>query len=460
MFTIAEILEATGGKLLQGSGKARVKGVSTDTRTIAKNNLFVAIKGENYDAHHFLDQALKKGAGAFLVSSSQVKGVGDKAVIVVDDTVKALGFLARFHRRRFPGLPLIAITGSAGKTTTKEMMAAVLKTKLKVHYNKGTENNHIGVPMTLLGIKASHQAAIIETGTNHPGEIKWLAFLVEPTVAVFTNIGASHLAGLGTPLGVLKEKMSLIDFTSPQGAVVVNADDKLLMRIFKRKLNRKVLGYGVSNKAKIRASSILGSIKGISFSIGQERFNLKTPVWGNVSNALAAIACARMLKLSFADIRKGLGRFKPPKGRQVFHKVKGVTVIDDTYNANPVSFKNAVQTLAAMKGKGRAVLVAADMLELGARAQDLHREVGKFAALLGVDALLTCGTFAKFIGEAALMAFPKSGPAPLVKHFGKQDEVLGFLKSYLMPGDVVLVKGSRGMRMENIIQGIITYLKG
>ncbi len=225
MFTLKEVIEATDGELVLGSLKKRVKGVSTDTRKVGKGDLFIAIKGDKFDGHDFLLQAVKNGAVALLVEAvphfrvgmtdrsapGKRDGFEGAAVIKVKDTVKALGRLAQFHRRRFK-VPVIAVTGSAGKTTTKEFTVAVLKKKFQVHFNKGTENNHIGVPLTLLGLKRSHEAVVLEFGTNHFGEIAWLAEISDPMVAVFTNIGASHLAGLRSPEGVFKEKATLIDF--------------------------------------------------------------------------------------------------------------------------------------------------------------------------------------------------------------------------------------------------------
>jgi UDP-N-acetylmuramoyl-tripeptide--D-alanyl-D-alanine ligase len=236
-----------------------------------------------------------------------------------------------------------------------------------------------------------------------------------------------------------------------KGVVIVNADDPLLARILERKLPQRVISYGVDKKAEVRASSIKASARGMAFNVGKEAVRLKTPVWGNVYNALAVIACARSLHVPAEGIRRGLSRFAPPKGRQVFHWIGRTTVIDDTYNANPVSFKNAVRTLAVMKGRGRAVLVGADMLELGGRAEGLHREVGVFAAREGVDILLTCGKLAAHIAAGAKSA----GHAMEIRSFKDKETLLTALCALLLPGDVVLVKGSRGMRMEAVVEGLI-----
>jgi UDP-N-acetylmuramoyl-tripeptide--D-alanyl-D-alanine ligase len=452
MFTIKEIVSVTGGEILQQGRSSQVKNVSTDTRSIRTGDLFVAIKGGRFDGHDFLAQAVASGARTLLVSRRDMKFPEKVTVILVADTVKAYGHIARSHRRRFPGLPVIAITGSAGKTTTKEMIASVLKTKRRVLYSKGTENNHIGVPSTLLKIRVNHEAAIIEAGTNHHGEIPWLASLIEPTIAVFTNVGPSHLAGLGTPEGVFTEKAALADHVMSNGALVVNVDDLFFRKLLKRKRPARILGYAIDRSVDVTASDVQGSRKGITFKVGREPFALTSPVWGNVHNALAAIAVGRLLKLENDDIRRGLKRFKAPKGRQVFHRAGKVVLIDDTYNANPVSFKNAVRTLKTMKGSGRAVLVAGDMLELGM----FHQEVGDFAACHGVDMVLTCGVLAKFIAEGVR----KAGRSCEAVSFENKEDVLKELKKKIRPGDVVLVKGSRGMRMENLVQDLLVFLKG
>ncbi|MBF0619000.1 MAG: UDP-N-acetylmuramoyl-tripeptide--D-alanyl-D-alanine ligase [Candidatus Omnitrophica bacterium] len=450
-----EILDATDGILRTGRKTLRVRGVCTDTRAVRKNELFIAIKGDTFDGHDFIANAVASGASAVLVSRPGCAVPEGVAVIEVKDTVKALGYIARHYRRRFK-VPVIAITGSCGKTTTKEMIASVLKTTYTVLYNKGTENNHIGVPMTLLKLKTSHDVAVIEAGTNHPGEIRWLAEICCPTIAVFTNVGPSHLEGLGTPEGVFQEKVTLLEGLPRDGVVIANADDIFLAGLLKRKLTQKQISYGIVKKADVAAKNIAVDARKIAFSVGREPMVLNGPVWGNIYNALAAIACGLVLKVLKADIGRGVRRFRSPKGRQVFHRVGRVTVIDDTYNANPVSFRNSVLTLKVLKGKGRAILIAADMLELGSSAEPLHADVGVFAADQGVDMLLTCGSLARVLGDAARQKNPKV----VHRHFKDKDTLSAFIQKETRPYDVVLVKGSRGMRMEKIVEDILSSLKG
>lgn len=454
MFTVAEIVKAVGGKLLQGKASLRVRGVSTDTRKVAKGEVFVAIKGDNFDGHNFTAQACQSGASVLLVSRADVERPEKTAVILVEDTVKALGYLARFHRRRFK-VPVIAITGSAGKTTTKEFIAGVLSARYRVLYNKGTENNHIGVPMTLLKMTKKHQAAVIEAGTNHFGEIAWLGEIISPTVAVFTNIGQSHLAGLQSPEGVYKEKVTLIDHLMPKGRVVVNADDPLLRRILKKKMPYTVLTYGVDHKADVKAQQVSACGRGLEVSLGAGKsFQLPTPVWGNVSNALAAIACGQILRVPFKDMSAAIKRVQPAKGRQCFHELKGITIIDDTYNANPVSYHNAIRTLALVRERqrGKSYLVAADMLELGEQSDLLHRQVGAAAAKSGIDHLFTIGRWAGLAGEQAR----EINRTAWARHYEKREDILTDLSAMLREGDVVLVKGSRGMRMDILVEQLLS----
>lgn len=455
MLTVAEVIQAVSGELLQGHSDCRIRRVSTDTRDIRKGDLFVAIKGEHFDAHNFLGRAVEGGAAALLISDRTCVAPSGVTVVAVKDTVQAYGDLARAYRKRFFRSRVCAVTGSAGKTTTKEMIAAVLRTRLRVLFNKGTENNHIGVPATLLKLKALHQAAVIEAGTNHHGEIARLAAIVCPDIAVFTNIGPSHLEGLGSADGVFQEKASLAAHVSPGGLLVINNDDARLSRLPGMFPSLRAVTFSTRADSDVRAEKVEISRRGLIFSVGRETFRLKDPVPGNLYNALAAIACARELDIPFEEIRRGLLKFRAPAGRQHFHHAGRVTVIDDAYNANPVSFRNAVCTLQMLKPV-RSFLVAADMLELGAEAEELHRQAGEFVAEKGIDVLLTCGDLARHMARGA----SQSAAHTRVVSFLDQQEVLSFLRENVRPGDAVLVKGSRGMKMEVVVRDLLLFLKG
>ncbi len=455
-FTLGEITEAVKGTLVAGEAHARVNGVSTDTRLIRRNQIFVAVKGDNFDGHDFLEKAVALGASAVMVSRKDIVVPTGSAVIVVDDTVKALGCIARHHRLRFK-IPVIAVTGSAGKTSTKEMIAVVLGQKYRVLFNKGTENNHMGVPLTLLKLRARHEAAVIEMGTNHPGEIAWLAEIACPTIAVFTNVGASHLEGLGSPEGVFEEKVSLLRFLPEDGAVVVNADDPYWSRLLTMGLKQRIISYAIKAGADVKAVAITLDARGVHLKTQTgEAFILKSPSPGAAGNALAALACGRILDVPGNVAGKALGRLRPAKGRQCLIRAGGVTVIDDTYNANPVSYQNAFKALDMMQIRGRSIMAAADMLELGDGSDDLHRATGEMAAKAHLDALFTCGSKGRLIGEAARAV----RPALDVRHFERQSLMVEELKGYVRPGDVFLAKGSRGMHMEKVVHDLVEFLKG
>ena len=465
MFTVDEIVKITGGILQQGALKRRLSGVTTDTRKGQKGELFIAIKGDTFDGHDYTRQAEKNGAAAVLVCRSSIDVSTGVPVILVKDTVKALGAIARFHRLKFK-IPVIAITGSAGKTSTKEFIAAVLGKKYKVLYNQGTENNHIGVPMTLLRLTKKHTTAVIEAGTNHFGEIAWLGSIICPTIVVFTNIGQSHLAGLKNPAGVYREKCTLIKHLAKNGTVIVNADDVYLRKILSLKLSQKVITYAIDRPADFKAVSVETRGKGLAIALspspsekkkgmglnGSNReIQLPVPVWGNVYNALAAAACGQLLKVSFSNIAFALKRTKPAKGRQCFYRVRGITLIDDTYNANPVSYYNALRTLSLACGRGKSFLVAADMLELGDQSESIHRDIGAAAGRVGIDHIFTIGRWAGLIGGQA----KKINPLVQARHYTCQEDIQRDLQQGCTKGDILLIKGSRGMHMERVVENFL-----
>ncbi len=445
-FTVQDILVATDGVLLQGRPSVRVKAVSTDTRAFKKGALFLAIKGENFDGHNFIGKVAAK-ACAVIVSRPDIRLSQDKPVIYVKDTVKALGEIAAAHRHKFR-IPVIAITGSSGKTTTKDMIAVVLSRRYNVLYNLGTQNNQIGVPQTLLKLEKKHKAAVLELGTNRFGDIEWLTKITVPSVAVYTTIGASHLEGLRTPAGVFQEKLDLMRFMSPRGKAVVNEDNIYLSRV-KRIFPKRVIGFGIRTKTQFQATDVrLLDNELLQFCCAGHSFTLNTPVLENVYNALAAIACGRMLKVNYRDIQKALARFHFSKGRQAVQKVNDCWLIDDSYNANPVSFYSAINTLSRLDVPGRKILVCADMLELGKESAKLHSAVGKAAAQSDIDLVLTFGRWAQKISDAVR----RRDQNDRAFHFRSLDLLHKKLKSYCRRGDAVLVKGSRGMRMERTVE--------
>jgi len=451
MFTITEIIEATKGTLVQGPAQGRVRAVCIDSRNVKKGELFIAIKGDVFDGHDFIDAVIFQGVKVLVVHKSiEVKAPGI-SIIRVKDTVRALGDIARFHRLRFK-IPVIALTGSAGKTTTKEMIAVILSRKYKVLKNEGTQNNHIGVPLTLLRIKSTHKIVILECGTNQPGDIPWLADVARPTVGVFTNIGESHLQGLKTTQGVLNEKWTLTSFMDSQDTVVLNADDVLLSRQLRKKNNFKIITYGVAAKADRTAYDInIVSGRWLSFRMGDKIIKLNSCGVSNVYNALAAVCCGVFFKVPRHDIVQALKLFEFPQGRGQILRLGQGWLINDTYNANPVSMRSALGTLQAIETKEQRIFVAADMLELGKSSKALHQEMGRAIGASGVDILITVGLLAGLMG-------------PQAKSVNKKMQVFAcrnvetaqkYLAKVFHNGDAVLIKGSRRMRMEQMAEFLL-----
>ncbi len=456
MFTIAEIIEATKGSLVQGAARGQVRAVCIDSRVVKKGELFIAVKGEVFDGHDFIDGVIAKGVRV-LVVHKPVKVKDPKiSVIFVKDTVRALGDIARFHRLRFK-IPVIALTGSAGKTTTKEMIAAVLSRKYKVLKNEGTQNNHIGVPLTLLKLKPVHQMVVLECGTNQPGDIVWLADVARPDVGVFTNIGESHLEKLKTVSGVLKEKWALTSFMGPKDTVIINADDALLSRQARKKNVFKVIAFGIKAKALWRASDIhIHSGRYLNFRVGGKIVELNSCGVNNVYNALTAISCGVFFKVPFHHIVQALKSFEFPQGRGQIVRLGRGWLINDTYNANPVSMRSALQTLQAIETGQKRIFVAADMLELGKQSRALHQAMGVVIGAAGVDVLVTVGRWAGLMAASAKRRFKK------MQVFACRDveSAQKCLAKAFHNGDAVLIKGSRRMRMEQVAEFLLASPKG
>jgi len=322
-------------------------------------------------------------------------------------------------------------------------------------FNHGTENNHIGVPQTLLKLKRSHDVVIVEMGTNRFGDIPWLTEVARPTIAILTNIGASHLAFLKTPKDVFLEKSALVNGLARGGLVIVNRDDRYLREIPRRDRKHNVVTCGINTPATFRATDIQRDRKGrLLFRVNQrQRFILSSPARTNIYNALVAISCGRVFKLSYNTIRKRLSRAKGCRGRQQIQHYGGLTVIDDTYNANPLSFSSALETLSRLPARGRRILVCGDMLELGQEGPALHRQVGQEAARAGVTAIFSMGPLARELAQSA----KKKRQDIFVFSTGE----MGFLQKkflpYCRPGDVVLVKGSRSMKMERVVSALSEF---
>ncbi|MCK5260263.1 MAG: UDP-N-acetylmuramoyl-tripeptide--D-alanyl-D-alanine ligase [Candidatus Omnitrophica bacterium] len=446
MLTVEEIKKATKGTFVQGSISSTVNGVSIDSRKTSKGNIFIAIAGARFDGHDFIRQAIRRGAAAVIVSK-KIACSNEITVIRVADTTKALGQIAAWHRKRFC-IPVIAITGSTGKTTTKEMVASVLEKRFKVLKNVGTENNQYGVPLTLLNLNSSHQVAILELGTNQPGDIRWLAKIARPTVSIFTNIGESHLERLKSPAGVFREKAQLINSMEPGGTVIVNGDDRYLARIPRKYKGQKVIRFGCGKNVDHRANDIIvRNNRCLHFKVKCHAFKINSVAMHNVYNALAVVSCGLASKIRYSDIIVALARFKFCDARQEITKIGRLWLIDDTYNANPISLKSAIHTLDTLDIKGKRVVMCADMLELGPRSAHLHRSAGEMIGRSRADVVLTTGRHARYITQG----FNRAKGSGTGLHCKDLKEAQKRLKEFCSPGDAVLVKGSRGMRMEQVV---------
>lgn len=445
-FTLQEVLSATKGHCVSTNLLQTFSGISTDSRTLLLGSLYIALSGESFDGHDFIAAALEKGA-AGVVATRLLPLTADKPLILVADCRKALQDLARFHRCRFQ-IPLIAVTGSNGKTSTKDMIAAVLSTTFHVLWTEANFNNEIGLSQTLLRLNAAHQAVVVEMGMRGSGEIAELASIALPTVAVVTNVGETHLERLGSVANIAAAKAELVENLPSTGTALLNADDELVMAMREKTASRLVT-FGVRNNADVAATAVEQTAQGVSFQCiaNGSHFPVVVPLPGmhTVYNALAAIAVGRLLGLTQERIAAGLAQYQPGKMRLNICQYDAVTVIDDTYNASPLSMAAAIEVLGGI-AKGRKIAAIGDMLELGSVAISAHEKVGVHLAATGVEIVITVGELAKHTAAAAA----QNGVATVVPCQDHQQAVIE-LKNILQSGDTLLIKGSRGMQMEKLL---------
>ncbi len=441
------IAQLTGGRLVPAGARGAISGVSTDSRTVREGELFVPLRGANFDGHDFLSQAVRQGAAACL-SEELVAGL-PVPVIMVEDTLRALGDLAS-GRLRENELPVIGITGSSGKTTTKEMLAAILGQVNPGLKTEGNFNNLIGLPLTIFRLEEGHCWAVLEMGMSARGEIARLAQIANPDIGVITNIGEAHLETLHGLDGVARAKGELFVGLRPGATAVINADDERVAALPVANGVRRLL-YGLGPAAQVRGEEVVVGGDTVAFQLclatGRWPVTLHLAGRHNVHNALAAAAAASALGIDGAVIARGLEAFRTIAGRmEAVQLDSGVTLLADTYNANPLSVKAALLALDEMGGTGARVAVLGDMLELGPQALALHREVGAVAAARA-DLLIALGNLAGALAEGARQA---GLPDAQIRIVPSHEEAVTVLQELLRPGDRVLVKGSRGMRMERI----------
>jgi len=453
VFKVNEIIKAAGAKLIQGKPGDKPAAVSTDSRRLRPGEAFLALKGNNFDGHDFIAEVLKSGASCLIVERVPECPIPKEiAVIQVKDTALALGDLARFQRQKFK-LPVIAVTGSNGKTTTKEMIAGVLSGNARVLKNEGTKNNQIGLPQTLIGLRQEDNFAVVEIGTNHFGEVDYLAKIASANIGVITNIGLSHLEFLKDLNGVLKEKAALLDNLAKPGLAVLCADDQLLKRVIIRRHHKgaDVFTYGINEQSDFYASAIRFSHGKLEFKVNSKfDFALSTLGYYNIYNALAAISVSRIFGLDYPEIAQRLAAFRFPPGRLNLIEFKGLTFIDDTYNSNPLSLAAALKALNTAKGKGKKILIMGDMLELGRQKELLHRQIAG-SITNTCDVLVAVGSLARITAQAAGEAGFKRQDIFYCSSALEARELL-FAKISPSASDIILVKGSRSMKMEEIFK--------
>jgi UDP-N-acetylmuramoyl-tripeptide--D-alanyl-D-alanine ligase len=472
LFSIEEIVEVTGARLLLGEHtdlRRKIRRLCSDSREVGSGDLFVAFKGDQFDGHAFVAPSLQKGAiGALIENGSEAassvkswSGAATRFVLAVPDALLAYQQLATYHRSRFQ-IPMVAVTGSNGKTTTKEMVARVLEERWKVLVTEGNFNNRIGVPRTLLRLTDRHKAAVIEMGVDHKGQTTRLAEMTRPTIGLITNIGPDHLEFFGTMEGSAEAKGELLDLLESNQAAVLNADDPYFGYLASRARCR-VVSFGLSPTALVRATNVQSDAKGMTFRLhlpGRVRptpVNLPAHGFHNLSNALAAAAVGYLCELSGAKIAQGLFHFRPATMRSQVERLSGMTVINDCYNANPASMTAAVDLLAELGVGTHTVAVLGDMLELGAHAPAFHLQLGAHVAARGITSLVACGASAPAIAEGAR----KAGMAQeRITECPDAHEAVSRVLSMAHRGDVVLVKGSRGMRMEQVVDALRAPVSG
>ncbi|EJO5346598.1 UDP-N-acetylmuramoyl-tripeptide--D-alanyl-D-alanine ligase [Clostridium botulinum] len=453
---LEEIIKAVNGKLVITGEKNEYNSVSTDTRKIKKGDIFIALKGENFNGNEFVETAIEKGAALCIVSEINFnKDKISKAsyIIKVDNTNKALLDLAKYYKSKL-GMKIVGITGSTGKTSTKDLVAAVLSQKYKVFKTEGNFNNEIGLPLMIFKLDKSYDIAVLEMGMNHLNEIHNMAEAAKPDIAIITNIGISHIENLGSRENILKAKLEITDFFKEDSVLIVNGDNDLLSNFKSNKY--KVCKIGTDKKFDFNGDNLFLQEDSIEFDVleqGQiayKSFNVNVPGKHNMLNSLTAIACGKAFGISYADIQKGIKKLKATSMRLDIIKENKFTIINDCYNASPDSMKAAIDVMKNIKGK-RTIALLGSMKELGSESYKAHRQVAEYAKNQGIDLLFSVGEFNDAYNEGFVEKNKDN-----YKSFLNNEKAAKYIKSIIRDGDVILVKASRAMKLEEVIKELRT----
>lgn len=454
--TIKELVKASRGEQILGGLDATIEGIVIDSRKANKNNAFVAIIGENLDGHNFIQSAYDNGCRTFIISDkTTVLPVRREVinVILVEDTQLAMGYIGSYYKEKFE-IPYIGVTGSVGKTTTRDMVYAALTGKFNAHKNVGNLNNHLGVPLTLFELNKSHECAVLEMGMSHFGEIEYLADMVHPEIAVISNVGLSHVENLGSQEGVLKAKLEIVKNFGPNHLLIINGDDEMLSSLKGKELPYKLKTFGFSPDNDLYCKEYILSRDKISFVCEidgvDEHFEVPTIGEHNILNAMSAILVSLELGLTLDEIRAGLNNYVATGMRLDITETDKYIVINDCYNASPTSMKSSLKVLKTFEGN-RKVAILGDIFEMGDMAEVGHREVGR-AAVETADVLITIGKDAAYISEEAYF---NGFDAKSIYHFEDKKVLISALEGILKKDDTILVKASRGMKLEDIVNVIL-----
>lgn len=449
MLYVKDIIEKYKGELIQGNKELILDNFSKDTRTINKNDIYVGIKGETFDGNIFFKDAFDKGAKCAILSTKcwtkeDLQKYSDKTIVYVNNSIECLQFLAKY-KRSISNIPVIAITGSVGKTSTKDMITSVLKTKYKVLSTIGNNNNHIGLPLTILRLK-DEEVMVLEMGMNNPKEISLLTDIAKPTIAVITNVGTAHIGNLGSRENILKAKLEITEGLS--GPLIINNDNDMLhdnQDIIKAD---KIITIGIDNKSEYMATNINDTLT--KFMIENNQIECSIPSKVFIYNSLMAYVIGKLCNIEVDNIAKGIKKFKPVGSRLEYKKNKNnIMIIDDTYNASLDSIKASLEILKKTDSK-RKIAIIGDVLELGDYSIEIHKEIGKELLKNNLDLVITIGEYTKYTNS-----YLKENNYDESYHFNKEEDSYKFLDEILKSGDTVLIKGSHAMRLNNIVEYLL-----